>query len=377
MLRPLLITLHKYSGLVLGLLLSILGLSGSILVFDHAVDEMLNPALANLSMPDGPAPLQQVVDAASAAVPNDGAATRIMLPHRPGSAHIVRFPTRPGDAGPVEVSVHPGTAEVLAVRTWGEYAATWLYYLHHSFLAGDAGHLVVGFIGLLMLFFCVSGLIIWWPRRGQWRRAFTIRTDGGAFRLNYDLHKTAGIYLLPLYLVVAFSGVYIVFKSQVEGLVDAVLPMDEHPAPLSAAPPPGAVPLSVDEAVAIGRPLFPDAELKRVYLPTTPDGAFELALNQPGEAWSTHAATHVWVDQYSGAILDTWNPLAVASGSKFIEWQFPLHNGDALGLAGRWLVFVCGLLPSLLFGTGVYMWWRKRRLQPRRRGAEELAAAGG
>ena len=55
------------------------------------------------------------------------------------------------------------------------------------------------------------------------------------------------------------------------------------------------------------------------------------------------------------------------AGSRFMGWQFPLHNGDALGLAGRWLVFLGGWLPALLFGTGLYLWWRKHQLRRRSR----------
>ena len=57
----------------------------------------------------------------------------------------------------------------------------------------------------------------------------------------------------------------------------------------------------------------------------------------------------------------------MAAGSRFMGWQFPLHNGDALGLAGRWLVFLGGWLPALLFGTGLYLWWRKHQLRRRSR----------
>ncbi|HBL87892.1 MAG TPA: hypothetical protein DD399_13965, partial [Alcanivorax sp.] len=71
--------------------------------------------------------------------------------------------------------------------------------------------------------------------------------------------------------------------------------------------------------------------------------------------------------QADGAVLATWDPLSVAAGSRFMGWQFPLHNGDALGLAGRWLVFLGGWLPALLFGTGLYLWWRKHQLRRRSR----------
>lgn len=363
--RHLFIILHKYIGLTLGLLLAVIGLTGSLLVFDHALDEMVAPQTVPANAPGDAAPLQAVVAAARAAVPGEPEPTRIHLARQPGSPHMVRFPGPPGAPGPVEVSVAPVGAEVLAVRQWGEYPVSWVYRLHYTLLAGTTGKYVVGASGLFLLFFCLSGLYIWWPRRGQWRQALTIKRGSGAFRLNYDLHKTIGLYLLPVLAVVAFSGVSLVFHGPVESLVGSVLPLDERPSPSSE---PGGVPLTVDQAVAEGRKAFPDAALKRVFLPQNPTDSYRLALNQAGEPWSAHAVTTVWVDQYGGEVLATWDALRIASGSRFLAWQFPLHNGDALGLPGRWLVFLSGLMPVLLFGTGVYMWWRKRR-PARRRGA--------
>ncbi|MCI5108011.1 MAG: PepSY domain-containing protein, partial [Pseudomonadales bacterium] len=55
------------------------------------------------------------------------------------------------------------------------------------------------------------------------------------------------------------------------------------------------------------------------------------------------------------------------AGNVFLTWMFPLHNGDALGLPGRLLVFFSGLLMAGLFATGVYMWVKKSPLFAGRR----------
>jgi len=46
-----------------------------------------------------------------------------------------------------------------------------------------------------------------------------------------------------------------------------------------------------------------------------------------------------------------------------MTWQFPLHNGDALGMPGRIIVLISGLTPLLFFITGTYLWWQKRQLR--------------
>ena len=354
-----LFTLHKYAGLIAGVLLTLIGLTGSLLVFHDTLDRWLTPAV-RVQGDGARAPLADVVEAARRAVP-DRPAQRLYLA-APGDAHTVRFAGPDGAPGPLEVSVAPDTARVVAVRQWGVYPTSWVYRLHYTLLAGTPGKYVVGVAGLCLLFFGFSGLYLWWPRQGRWRGALAIRTDKGAFRLNHDLHKSVGVLTLPVLMVVAFSGVALVFPGPLASLVGTVLPLEPRPAPRSAPPAPDAPSLDVDQAVAAGADVFPGATLKRVYLPTEPRSPYILAYNQPGEAWRHYPATRVWVDRYSGAVLDHWDPLTVAAGSKFLVWQFPLHNGDALGLVGRWLVVAGGLLPGLLFFTGLYLWWKKRRL---------------
>lgn len=356
--RRLLLRLHRYAGLLSGLFLALLGLTGSLLVFDHALDEIWAPETVTPVQAGSSAPLADVLAAARAAVPGGAEPLRLQLARQPGSPHVVRFPPLENAPGPLEVSVAPGDARVLAVRTWGEYPMSWIYRLHYTLLAGSTGKTVVGAAGLVLLFLCLSGVCIGWPRTpGEWRRVLSIKRGGNAFRFCYDLHRTMGMYLLPLLVLLAFSGAAMVFPPAVKALVGMFCPVDERPKPHSG---PGIVPLTVDQAVAIGGEVFPGAQLKRVSLPQGERGAFELTFRQEGEPWSNHGASAVWVDQYSGEVLAVWNALQVSAGSRFLSWQFPLHNGDLLGLTGRWLICLSGPGLALLCGTGLYVYWRRR-----------------
>lgn len=59
----------------------------------------------------------------------------------------------------------------------------------------------------------------------------------------------------------------------------------------------------------------------------------------------------------------------------FVQAQFPLHSGRILGLPGRILVSIMGLVVAALSVTGVVVWHRKRaaRLQRRSRTAAPIA----
>lgn len=355
--RKLFIQLHKYTGLLLGVLLTITGLTGSLLVFDRELDEWLTPATVAFEPPADIASLDLALANATAAVNNGTQPTRIALGRNNATPHIIRFPPPPGAPGSIEVSISPADSSVLAIRGWGEYPVTWIYYLHMAFLGGTSGEIVVGVMGVTLLFLCISGVVIWWPRRGLWWRAFTINSRLGAFRLNYDLHKTTGIYFLPVLFVLAFSGTELIFHEPVEKLVNVFLPVIEPPAPLSAGQ---GEPVGADRAAAAAQIVFPDARLFRVYLPAGNTDPYRVTFVRPGDNWNEYAPSTVYLDQFSGKVLNVYDHREQPAGNIFLDWMFPLHNGDALGLFGRILVFIAGLLPAVLFGTGFYLWWVSR-----------------
>ncbi|KAF0805953.1 PepSY-associated TM helix domain-containing protein [Alcanivorax sp. S71-1-4] len=355
--KPTLLALHKYAGLALAVLLGVIGASGSLLVFHDTQDQWLTPALR--STPGSSRSFDEIIAAAQAAMP-DAVPRRLDVSQDQRSPHVVRFPGPDGAPGPIQVAVSPSTAQVLAVRQWGAYPMSWVYRLHYTLLSGSTGKYVVGVCGLFLLFFCLSGLYLWWPRAGRWRRAFTVRRDLGAFRFNHDLHQVAGVVLLPVMLIVAFSGTALVFPAQVTALVRAVLPV-EAPQKVSLAA--TGEPVSFDAAIDAARRVFPEATLTRIDFPDGPGNGYRVAFRQAGEG---HGTTRVWVSG-AGQVLATRDARQVPAGNRFLDWQFPLHNGAQFGLAGRWLVFVSGWVLVMLCGTGVYLWWRKRRLQQQAR----------
>ncbi|WP_289302863.1 PepSY domain-containing protein, partial [Methylophaga sp. UBA3996] len=45
----------------------------------------------------------------------------------------------------------------------------------------------------------------------------------------------------------------------------------------------------------------------------------------------------------------------------FIQAQFPLHSGRILGLPGRIMVSIMGLMIAIFSVTGIIIWAKKRR----------------
>jgi uncharacterized iron-regulated membrane protein len=352
---------HLYVALTLGLFFVVMGLTGSIAVYGDAVDELLNPRLVIEQPQDKYQSLDRIMAAVRAAHPNRQGPWILEMPRSPESM-LTAWYERPGLSqslrnSPLMVSVNPYTAEVVASRFWGETAVTWLLDLHTQLQAGRLGLNAVGWLGLALLLSALAGLFLWWPGPGELRRAFAVRHDAGAHRLALDTHRLVGLLSAGVLVIVAFTGFNLVYPKPSAWLVGAsgMGHGDDGPNVRGSAIP-NDRPVGLDEAVLLARGPFPHAEVRRVTTPDGADGTYRISLRQRSEVNQRHPMTTVWVDRYSGQIREVRNPARFSAGEMALTWLWPLHTGEAFGGWGRFLWFLAGLCPALLYVTGLLRW---------------------
>lgn len=377
---------HLYLGLFVGPVLVLIGLTGSLLVFYQAIDELLNPGLLTTQGTGAVRPLDEIVAAAQARHPEKKGPYSLVLPRHAQGTLIAWYEIPTGRAGTSEwlqVLIDPYTANVLGERFWGQCLISVIYKLHYTLLLKSAGEVTVGVLGLFLLLSIGTGIYIWWPlfwppRWGRLRQAFGIKRGAPPVRFHFDLHKTSGIYSALILLVIAFSGVYMIFPEYIKPIVGFFSPVTQEPEPKSIHWP-GAAPISVDLAVAIADRVFPDAELKEVALSEGPEGVYIVTKRQPQEVRKSWGESQVWIGLYTGEVLAIRDPKKNTGGDTFLGWQFPLHNGEALGLPGRIVVFISGFVPLILYVTGLQLWLKRRRSKKiswERRGERSEMGAG-
>lgn len=380
-LRRVWLKLHRWIGLSVGLLFVVIGLTGSVLVFDHAIDEWLNPDLLLTTGTGSTHSIEKIVAAAEQAfashASHDSHAHSVTSPRVANGVWTVWFASGPEeDLRFTAVHVDPYTAQVTGQRVWGEDLLSWIYRLHFRLLAGETGAAVVGACGVVLIVSIITGVCLWWPLwKNGWRAAFALRRGS---RFNYDLHKIVGITSTAFLMVIAFTGVYMEFPEWIKPAVTLFSEETPQPMGLMSDNARSAQPITPDEAVAIAERRFPSATFCHFHPPHEADGAYEVALLQPGEIQSSFGRTQVYIDRYTGNILAVRNPDDFTAADAFIAWQFPLHNGEALGLVGRWIVFFTGLTPAILYVSGFLVWWRKRKSKRRQqhRNRDDESPAG-
>ena len=268
-------------------------------------------------------------------------------------------------SGPwIRAHVDPYTGAVLASFAPDSNFPGFIAHLHAHLAMGEhgRGEQIVGAAGIVLLVFCVTGIVMWWPGARRLRRSMRVRTGKHPIVLHYDLHRVAGlVFLVPL-LIVALTGVVLVFPEYTKAPLVRAFDLPRPPRGPQAS---GAgVHVTLEQVRALLAREFAAERLVSVQLPGSRNGIYQARLLLPGDArmrYGGGAKRTVWMDAATGRILRTHESAAAPVLARLLfEWIFPAHTGDIAGEAGRALAFVTSLLPPGLFVTGIVVWQGKR-----------------
>jgi uncharacterized iron-regulated membrane protein len=384
--RKLWLKVHLYLGLFAGAVFVIIGLTGSLLAFEYPLDEALNADLMTVSVYDNKTimPLDDIVAAGLKAVPANGTVLNIDFPRHEQLAYAIwfeqpsdnpNFPTRH------QIFINPYTAQVTGQRLLIDFDHIWrdpfkdfMLRLHYTLALGEQGMTIIGFIGIGLFFSVLTGLILWYPNKGQLKKALTIKRHASVERFNFDLHKTVGFYSSFILLFAIASGVYLIFPDYGRGLVGVFSPVTSRTSYQSEVPAGDKIPKTMSQIVTITDTYFPDGAYQFITFPQNAQDVYVVGKREDHEVNQHHPYRQLWIDQYSGNILHTQNASTRTAGDVFDEWLYPLHTGEAFGLTGQLIILVLGLIPLALYITGFIRWLQKRNAKKRSTQAHSLIA---
>ena len=367
--RRLLRTIHLWIGVSLGIPLALIGATGSILTYKHEIIALFDGASEPKLATGAVKPVSQIIDVARTQAPEG---TQPMFLSIPGSDEpaIVRFAQPGRAAGPgaaTAVRIDPvsltlfDAPERSTVQQWLRQA----FQLHANLLGGREGRFWVGWFGVAMCVLGVSGIVMWWPRPSRWRKAFGVSKGAHSIQFNRELHGAVGIWGLVVFLVISFSGAYIVFPQTTGEIVRTIFPGRDirgEAASLRVTPVQDGTRMTADEAVALARNIAPDEQLRIIGFPLRPDQSYRVAFDLPGTTPGHGVPTiTVFVDPWARSIVATQDPRNYTVGETISVWQRALHGGAGQGWLWQFLTFLSGLMPVLFAITGITMWWKRRR----------------
>lgn len=357
--RRLLFQLHLCIGVTTGLYIFVVCATGAALVFRIDMQRALYPDLFTPSAAGPLADPVDVMDSVRKAYPGD----RVSGVDAPTTARPTYLAYSRSSNGFRTLLLDPVTATLLGELDDTSFVRT-VQDIHFDLLAGRTGRMVNGVGALCLAAMCLTGAVIWWPGRGNWRRSLSIDFTRQWKRVNWDVHSAVGFWTVVFIAMWAVTGVYFAFPSGFRSAVNRLSPITVTRAPQSS-PRVGQVPMPTwRDLVDRARRHAPGLHVARVVTPFDDKAAFLVMLSRVRPAPPGADLTPVYLDQYTGALLAEAAPSARTAGDVIMAWVAPLHVGNFAGNGVRVLWLVLGLAPPVLFVTGFTMWWT-RVVRPR------------
>lgn len=396
--RGFLVIIHRWAGLFIAVFLLVAGLTGSLISWDHELDEWLNPDLFEATQAGAPMPPLALVSGFEAS-DQRARVTSFPLSFEEGKTAELFVEPRidPATGKPYEldynqVYLEPATGDVAGKRYWGKISLDrrdilpFLYKLHYSMHVPDFfnsdrwGVWLMGIVGLVWMFDCFVGLWLTFPAvvRSQpsnrswmqrWAPAWRIKTSASFYRLNFDIHRAAGLWMWLFLLLLAFTSISMNLGTEVVrpmlSKISALTPEiwdTRTPAPLDKpiAPTMSFGTILDHAAKEAGNRSWQEPLGSAQY--SQEFGVYSVSFFKPGAEHGEGGmgTKTLYFDGTTGAGLGDSVPWSGTAADLFMQLQFPLHSGRIAGVPGRIMLSLMGIVVAALSLTGIVIWFKKR-----------------
>jgi uncharacterized iron-regulated membrane protein len=349
-----LVNIHSLAGVVSGLFILLMSLSGAALIFNEEIDAIQQPEFSvkdynNLSVDSAYNSLRQRFPYAqinSCSIP---------LNKETPFVFSVYDPSYKAGKKPAQIFIHPQTGGYLAIRGSGDDIKnnfmSWLSKFHNSFHLGKTGEWLLGFFALIFLLSIITGLILF-----RKNIMAVLLFKKAVYRRN-NLHQLIGVYALLFNLMMAVTGFWMqryVFKKEFYASYD-------YTPVLKASP---AFPFKFDAAFAQVKKQYPDFTAVVIYFAQSNSDKTAVYGSRASNAYihSKKFADVIMLDSVGGiATTRMINENPAADKCDIINSQ--LHMGRFGGMGIKIIYFVFGLSGGLLSITGFLLLWRRKKLK--------------
>jgi len=346
--------IHFWMGLAAGLLWTIVGLTGSLLVFIPELRRLEVPGWTKVAPTDRPLPIQESVDRLLAQRPGDRMYS-IYWDFKPDWGLNLRTVAPNGDRIHNFVDQYRGT--LLGSVNYHKSRLQWFYDLHESLLSGEEGRSVNAWFAFALALASSIGLLLWWRGVKHWKLGLEYRAQASWKRQTWDLHNLGGLlFYLPI-LLLSITGGYYAYQQAFASIFSA---MTRGPAVI--VPPKiatGNAPWkSLDEMANNALRALPGSTLSMINFPQKSGDALSLRLKLSSDPHRI-GLNWVYVEPVSAEVLRVDRLSDQPLGVKMMRLMTPIHYGTFGGYTTRVLWIFAGLMPGTLFITSLLLWWNR------------------
>jgi sulfite reductase (NADPH) flavoprotein alpha-component len=370
-LKKVLFQVHWFFGITAGLVLALMGITGALYSFEDEIVDALNPDTLFVQPLERQLSLPEMVSKVEAQGKDKVSMFRI----EPESNRVAQvwFQPPPGQRRGEMHNFNPFTG-AFTEDAIGQDFFGFILNLHRFLAAGEYGKQVTAACTLILVFFCLSGLYLRWPRQAlDWRVWLTLDWAKKGRSFNWDLHSVFGTWCLIVYLLLAITGLmwsYDWVSNGMNKLIgDPPVAGEQRrggggprpgPGPKEAVPMPAAAPDYAAIWDTIQKTAGPDLKAYNLRMPQSPGQmatVFYILKNAP----HPRALNQITLDPANGQLKAVSRYADKGYGAQLLVSNYSLHTGSYWGLPGRIVITVAALLMPLFFITGWLLYLDRRR----------------
>lgn len=359
---------HLWMGIVSGLIVFIVCLTGCIWCFNEEIKDAIYPQykfsekVATLSFP-------QVMTITHQLIPEEKI-TSVDL--RKGHAIEVYFGGRlSGNA----LLLHPQTGQLLNPDKKAPFAEKFfaVVLMGHRFLwlPFKIGRPIINYSVLIFVVILITGLVLWWPKRwtkNNVKKALTLKRTNNWKRINYDLHNVLGFYACSILVVLAFTGMImgIAWFSKAVYASTGGKVNSQFAARLSTPTDSAHLPIDtlyqkIDRQT---KAAYPKAEGNFYFFPADSTGSYFVSAYFSNVTF--YKTVNLSFDQFSGKKIEVSDIYSkeydqLNGGEKLRKMNYDIHVGTIFGIWGKILVFLAGFIGASLPITGFLYWLGRKK----------------
>lgn len=352
--RKALFQVHLWAGVIIAIYVFAISVSGSILVYQRDLqddaprlgDDRSNPTAFDKSV-------------ATAQAPNPGEPLAF-IDLRTWNRRVIPVGLKAGERDHI-VYVDSASQSIVREEILQKKhpVLQFLEDLHNELVAGRSGAIVNGIGGFLLTLMSITGIVLWWPGKKNWKRALKVKWNARWARLNWDLHSAFGFWTLLLVGMWGLTGAYFIFPQPFQRGIAHFSPMSH----VQEKPSSWRISQGVrdpDAYIRKANQRYPDAQLAYLFMNTAQDGGVvKVFLSRNPTQSLTILEDVVSFDPATLEVLSDISTRNLSIGEKLSLAVYSIHFGDFGGQPIKFLWCVLGLAPALLSITGLIMWWNR------------------
>ncbi|MEQ1486935.1 MAG: PepSY-associated TM helix domain-containing protein [Methylotenera sp.] len=377
--RKAIVFLHRWVGLAVLLFIAVAAITGVIIAFDKELDHTLNDDWFYIQPGEQKMAMDQLVPIAEEVYPgkrvtfvrtNNESADRSMefYLRTPATKNAEDKSIFDSEGKYHTVFVNPYSGKVLGSRENGVFGVDkrhiipMIVKLHYTWYAGAFGKWVIGIAALLWLLDHFGAVYISFPNLKNWRKSFQFRWRTGGYKLNFDMHRSGSMWILPVLLALSLSSVYLNLNDQFKWVVNKFSPVTKTECACHVDPKANWIDktASWDEAIKLAQQTRPDLTVGSIsFLPDT--RKFIVSLKGENDLTKEVGMTKVYVNAITGDLLHVHDRNLETAGDTFNAWQLPLHSGRVFGIVGQIIILLSGIVITIICVTGFIIYLKKLR----------------